>query len=139
MELKFSRQIPPQRDRYNRYEVCDVDGCSSTGQYHIGPIDDLPVASDDSVTGDQDVPLMGNVETNDTPSGDGGNAWALVGPDGGALHGDVVMNPDGSFTYTPDPEFNGSDMFTYEICDGDGDCDPATVSVIIEPVLPIKL
>ena len=123
------------------YELCDFNGdCDqATVSITVGPIDDLPVASDDSFSGQQDMPLMENVQTNDLPSGDGGNAWTLVGTDGGALHGTVVMNPDGSFTYTPDPEYNGPDAFTYEICDVDADCDQATVSVFIEPVLPIKL
>jgi hypothetical protein len=122
------------------YELCDDTECDTALVIiTVGPVDDLPVASDDIVNGQQDMSLMGNAATNDTPSGDGGNAWALVGPDGGALHGTVVMNPDGSFTYTPDPEFNGPDLFTYEICDVDVDCDQATVSVFIEPPLPIKL
>jgi hypothetical protein len=123
------------------YELCDFNGdCDqATVNIIIGPVDDLPVANDDGFSGHQDMALMGNVATNDMPSGDGGNAWALVGADGGALHGTVVMNPDGSFTYTPDPEYNGTDFFTYEICDVDVDCDQATVSIVIEAPLPIKL
>ncbi len=27
------------------------------------------------------------------------------------------MNPDGSIDYTPDPDFFGTDSFTYEVCD----------------------
>ena len=34
----------------------------------------------------------------------------------------------------PDMDFNGTDEFTYEICDADGDCDEATVTVTIESV-----
>jgi VCBS repeat-containing protein len=55
----------------------------------------------------------GTSQTNDTPSGDGG-MWNLVGVDGGAANGTVTMNPDGSYTYTPDPNFNGTDVFSYQ-------------------------
>ena len=35
----------------------------------------------------------------------------------------------GVVTYTPDPDYNGDDEFTYEACDPGGSCDGATVSV----------
>ena len=50
-------------------------------------------------------------------------------PDGDALtyaqtsvpaNGSVSFNADGTFTYTPNPDFNGSDSFTYEVTDADG-------------------
>ena len=44
------------------------------------------------------------------------------------------MNPDGSIDYTPDPDFFGSDSFTYEVCDFAGDCDTATVDITVDPV-----
>jgi uncharacterized repeat protein (TIGR02543 family) len=31
-------------------------------------------------------------------------------------HGTVVMEPNGSYTYTPNPGFSGTDSFTYEVC-----------------------
>ena len=42
-------------------------------------------------------------------------------------------NPDGTYTYTPDANFNGTDVFTYQICDVDGDCESATVTITITP------
>ncbi len=64
-------------------------------------------------------------------SGDGGNTWnKLTDP----VNGDVTFNADGSYTYTPDADYNGSDSFTYDICDVDGDCDPATVTITITAV-----
>ncbi|MCB9297813.1 MAG: hypothetical protein H6559_32485 [Lewinellaceae bacterium] len=35
--------------------------------------------------------------------------------------------------YTPDPDFNGTDMFTYEICDSNGDCDQAVATITVNP------
>ena len=33
-------------------------------------------------------------------------------------HGTVAVRPDGSFTYTPAPDFHGEDAFTYAVNDG---------------------
>ena len=46
-------------------------------------------------------------------------------------NGNVTVNPDGSFTYTPNFGFAGLDTFTYQIDDGAGDSDIATVSIDI--------
>ncbi|MEN9466155.1 MAG: hypothetical protein RL081_156 [Pseudomonadota bacterium] len=43
-------------------------------------------------------------------------------------NGTVVVNADGTFTYTPNANFTGADSFTYTITDADGDTSTATVS-----------
>ena len=37
-------------------------------------------------------------------------------------NGTLTLNADGSFTYTPDANFNGTDSFTYTANDGTADC-----------------
>src|SRR5678815_4336434 len=79
----------------------------------------------------------GNAASNDTPSGDcTPNTWALVGTNGGAQHGTVTMNANGTYTYAPFANYNGSDVFTYKVCDCDAtpDCSTATVTITINPV-----
>ena len=44
------------------------------------------------------------------------------------------MNPDGSIDYTPDPDFFGTDSFTYLVCDFAGDCDTATVDITVNDI-----
>ena len=46
-------------------------------------------------------------------------------------NGTLVNNGDGTITYTPDPGFNGSDSFVYEICDTEPACDTAEVTIVV--------
>ena len=46
-------------------------------------------------------------------------------------HGTLTLNADGSFTYTPDANYNGPDCFTYKANDGTADCNVATVSITV--------
>jgi VCBS repeat-containing protein len=51
-----------------------------------------------------------------------------------AVNGTLTLNLDGSFTYMPDPDFNGSDSFTYFANDGLANSNTATVTITIDPV-----
>jgi hypothetical protein len=44
-------------------------------------------------------------------------------------HGQVVLQPDGSFTYTPTPGYAGTDSFSYTASDGEFTSSPATVTI----------
>ena len=62
------------------------------------------------------------------------NRTPLVRP----VNGSVVINANGSFTYTPRNGYEGVDHFVYEICDSSsGICDNATVSITVLPA-PIQ-
>src|SRR5262249_59590796 len=50
----------------------------------------------------------------------------------GPAHGSVILNSDGSFTYTPALNYNGSDSFTYKANDGLADSAPATVNITVK-------
>jgi VCBS repeat-containing protein len=52
----------------------------------------------------------------------------------GAQHGQVSINTDGSFTYTPNLNYNGVDSFTYKVNDGLLDSNVATVTLSISAV-----
>lgn len=100
------------------YQVTDPDGETSTGTVFVtvNPVDDVPIANDVSFSVDEDGTLGG-----------AGVQVTAQNPDNEALfftvssqpaNGTVVMNTDGTFTYTPDPDFNGTDTFTYQVTDG---------------------
>jgi hypothetical protein len=46
-------------------------------------------------------------------------------------HGDVTLNANGSFSYTPDSGFSGTDTFTYSFDDAMNVSAPATVSITV--------
>jgi len=49
------------------------------------------------------------------------------------LHGSIMLNLDGSFAYAPDPEFLGTDTFTYQALNPAGSSAPAAVTINVQP------
>jgi len=49
-------------------------------------------------------------------------------------NGTLDLNADGSFTYTPKPDFYGRDQFTYKANDGQADSAVVTVTITVNPV-----
>lgn len=95
------------------------------------PENSAPLAAHDTVTGDEDTVLTGNVLANDSDAdGDALTAVLVAGPANGTL----VLNADGSFTYTPDADFFGEDSFTYKASDGEAESAVATVAITVDPV-----
>ncbi|MBC9910439.1 gliding motility-associated C-terminal domain-containing protein [Chitinophaga varians] len=87
-----------------------------------------PVAVNDQYTTPRDVPVSGNVLTNDS---DPENQPLTVSttPVTPPAHGQVVQRADGTFTYTPNPGFTGTDTYVYQVCDNQGACATATVTI----------
>ena len=121
------------------YSLSDVDGDSVTATVNItvNSVDDLPMANDDNLVVNEDSTSgpsnQVDVSLNDEIGGDGGDAdnFALASqPD----FGSVTEVSDGVFEYIPDPDFNGTDSFTYNIIDSDGDVATATVNITVTPV-----
>jgi VCBS repeat-containing protein len=52
---------------------------------------------------------------------------------GGPAHGVVTLAANGTFIYTPDPNYNGPDSFTYSASDGVLLSVPATVTIVVTP------
>ncbi|HEU0152840.1 MAG TPA: Ig-like domain-containing protein, partial [Arenimonas sp.] len=89
-----------------------------------------PVAVDDAFAGDEGAPIPGDAAGNDTP-GNISSTYTLVSQ---PPNGTVAMAPDGSFVYTPNAGFVGPDSFPYQVCDADGDCASAVVTVNVVPL-----
>src|SRR5262249_43973384 len=115
------------------YQIADGRGGTDTATVtiEVAPVNDAPVAQNDTAGTNEDTPVSGNVLTNDTDvDGDTLSATLVSGP----AHGALTLNADGTFTYTPIANYNGPDSFTYKANDGSADSNVATVSIDVAPV-----
>ncbi|MEZ5735901.1 MAG: Ig-like domain-containing protein [Novosphingobium sp.] len=71
----------------------------------VGAENDL-TAQDDTNTTSEDTPVSGSVAGNDSIISGGSSPSQK---DSDPANGTVVVNPDGTYTYTPDDNFNGED------------------------------
>lgn len=120
------------------YKICDVNSDCDTAMAVITvlSVNDLPIAYDNSNSTITNTPVNGNVSNNDSPSGDGGNTWSVVSD---PSHGVLNFNSDGTYTYTPENNFNGIDTFYYRLCDVDEDCDTAMVVITVSNPLALSI
>ncbi len=110
---------------YRPYDNAGGYGANTTITIIVLPMPDAPVANNDSYSIAEDatltVPARG-VLVNDTDADSGQTALLTV--EAGTVtdpeHGTLAPNSDGSFTYTPDGDWFGTDSFTYRARDPDG-------------------
>lgn len=118
------------------YYYDPIGACYSPGIkafLDIDPCNVAPIANDDTASGDEDEDVNGTVAGNDLdPDGNPLTYTEIVGPDNGS----VVLNPNGTYTYTPNVGFTGQDEFTYQVCDNGVPqrCDTAVVTISINVV-----
>src|SRR5262249_51149370 len=93
------------------------------------PVNDAPVAANATVSTAEDTALKGHVTATDV-DGDSLTYSLANGPQ----HGTVSFNSDGSYTYTPNADYNGTDSFTYKANDGSLNSNTGTVNLTITPV-----
>jgi VCBS repeat-containing protein len=101
-------------------------------EFSGGPVNHMPIAVGDAATTGEDTQVVTpNVLANDTdPDGDILTVSAFTQ----AAHGSVASNGDGTFTYQPNTNYNGSDYFTYTVSDGQGGRAVGTVYITVTPV-----
>lgn len=117
-----------------RYLVDDGIQRSSPAQVQV-IVNTPPVATADVYGVVEDrllvVPPPEGVLANDHDvDGDALTAEIVQPPD----HGALTLADDGSFVYTPSPDFSGDDRFLYRVTDGDTLSETTTVLVHVEPV-----
>ncbi|KOY46212.1 polymer-forming cytoskeletal family protein, partial [Vibrio parahaemolyticus] len=115
--------------------VADEDGATATTNANIDvlPINDAPVSGDLAYSVDEDGSITLSQEQLLAQAGDvdGDDLTAAnLTVDGNAA---VVANDDGSFTITPDADFNGDIDLSFDITDGDATIQ-ATADLTVNPV-----
>ena len=108
---------------------------SAAVEYEVTAANTPPVANPDGgLSVDEDGSLNqppSGVLANDTDADGDGLTAQIVAP---AENGTAALSANGSFTYTPEPDFNGTDQFTYRANDGRATSGVATVSITVNPV-----
>ena len=107
----------------------DVLSDTQTTILTITAINDPPVAQDGSASGTEDTAVGGTLVATDV---DSPTLTYALGTQ--AAHGIVVVNPDGTYTYTPNQDFNGTDSFTFLANDTVTDSNTATITLIIAAI-----
>ncbi len=109
------------------YTIQDDQGASSelaTVTIQVSEVNLAPVARDDEVQTEEDTPLTIEVLPDSGSGADYDPDGTLVASTTVAvdepLHGTLVNHGDGTFTYTPDENFDGTDGFTYRVSDDEG-------------------
>ncbi|MBP7502681.1 MAG: tandem-95 repeat protein, partial [Aquabacterium sp.] len=100
----------------------------------ITPVNNAPTANNDSLTAIEDTAVTytaAQVLGNDTDIDSTNLSIASVTAGSG---GSVVLNADGTVTFTPNANFNGTADFIYTVTDGALTSVPATVTVAVSPV-----
>jgi VCBS repeat-containing protein len=111
-----------------------AQGNAATVTIKMNAVNDSPVAMDDSVTINEDVPTRipgANLLANDlNPDGD----VLVVTGAGNAVNGSVSLDGQGNVLFTPTLNFSGSASFEYTMSDGKGGTDTGFVAVNVAPV-----
>lgn len=106
-----------------------------TFSVQVRPENNPPVAAADFFELDEDAdfavePMWGVLKNDTDADGDALTAVLAEGPE----HGELTFNPDGSFRYVPNQDFNGVDTFTYRATDGIDMSEPQTVTLNVRAI-----
>src|SRR5262249_47825262 len=102
------------------YKVSDgtAESNVATVSLTVNPVNDFPTANNDAYVVAEDnvltVAAPGVLANDFDVDGDSLTATLVTSP----THGSLAFNADGSFTYTPQANYNGSDSFKYAARDG---------------------
>ncbi|WP_201595863.1 cadherin-like domain-containing protein, partial [Psychrobacter sanguinis] len=113
------------------YTITDgTETITQTATITVAAVNDLPVSKDTAIKAVEDTVTTGKLS--DATDVDGDKlTYALADK---AANGSVVVNADGSYSYTPNKDFFGTDSFTYTISDGKGGVITQKASVTVQGV-----
>ena len=96
----------------------------------ITGVNDLPTCSNDSSATFVDAALVNAPLTSCVDLDADTLTYSLVTP---STHGTTVVHTNGTYTYTPNTAYQGTDTFTFKTNDGTGDSNTATISILVSP------
>ena len=122
----------PNTDRLGD-DTFSYQGCNAAGDCGTAVVNITvggPRPEPDNFTTIMNRPLTENVLLNDEGTGLQASETLVTVP----ISGTAVLQSDGTFTYTPDPDFTGSDKFTYQVCDSDNLCADEIVTILVKEI-----
>jgi large repetitive protein len=119
------------------YKVCDNETpalCDTAlVVITIDTQNEPPVAVDDIVTTDNNTPVGETIAANDTdadtPKED--LTYTLI-ENVPNTEGVLTLNPDGVYTFSPNPNFVGTVKVSYKVCDATNLCDTAVLTISVK-------
>jgi hypothetical protein len=132
--ITFTPEANFSGDANFNYLLCDNGSpseCSvqrASVDVTVSPVNDTPVADNQSVTTDEDTAREVTLSAADVEGDDLG--YTIVRA---PKHG-ILSGTGANLTYTPAEDNNGPDSFTFEASDGTTGSDPATVSISVKAV-----
>ncbi len=113
----------------------NIDGTSFDTLVTVLPVNDPPIAYNDSIVTPEDTPITDALEGDDPVEGDPIIFEIVTHPEHGTI---TDYNPNtGQYTYGPDPDYFGPDGFTFRVNDGQSRnnlSQIATVDITVSPV-----
>ena len=115
-----------------QYSICEPTGECATAWVFITltPVNDAPIAVNDTVTTPEDTPIIIDVQNNDTDV-DGGLDTMITRILISTVNGTAIVLNGDKVEYTPNPNFTGVDSFQYVVCDTSNTCDTAWVFITV--------
>jgi gliding motility-associated-like protein len=83
----------------------------------VTAVNDAPIVDNEIITTNEDTPVTGDLTDAGDTDPDGTSLTVDITPVSGPSNGTIVINADGTFTYTPNPGFTGTDTIVVSICD----------------------
>jgi len=112
--------------------VTDNNGAqnTNTATVNITITNTAPIATAQSVTTDEDTPITITLTGSD-PDGDTITSYSIASSPANGTLSSITGN---TVDYFPNPNYNGTDSFTFTVNDGTDNSAPATVSININPI-----
>ncbi len=118
------------------YQVCDngtplpAQCDDATITVTVTPVNDVPTITQGPVTTNEDAPVVICPTVGDSDMG----AVLTVSPCAVPANGTLVSGPGNCVTFTPNPNFNGTQTVCIQVCDQNGACATVNVPVTVTPV-----
>ena len=133
-----SSDTPDTTQRVVTFQLFDgaYTSNSTTTTINVVPVNDAPVALDDTASTVHNTVLNASVTGNDSDPEGNTLTYSLTS---GPAHGSVTVNANGTYTYTPTAGYVGADSFTYTANDGNGGTDTAVVNITVTNAAPVAV